>query len=331
MHSHPLSLDVGMEQGTSQNEHFCDVCGELVEGLCYRCKDCEFNVHPLCTQLPQQLCHARHTIHPLKLEKISSSTSCAVCHVCAGACDSWRYRCEICGFDIHMECLLVPCDHPPTQRSISRRWPPPACDLPTQRTIPKCGPSTDPPQPPLAPPPHYVAYDPYRVSPCPSLYNTYNYVNQFPPCGRTCLPMPQAAVSSVKGSNTQLLPYNGACRGLAPSPSPNNMYNYVNHDSPCGPPLPHYGAYPYMPSGPSPYNMYVNSVQSYGLPLPLPHYGAYTYGMIPSGPNPYHNNYANQAVEGGATHGRKRKMIYKIIKQLTLGVASSAIFALISG
>ncbi|KAA8516386.1 hypothetical protein F0562_016679 [Nyssa sinensis] len=241
MHSHPLSLDVGMEQGTSQNEHFCDVCGELVEGLCYRCKDCEFNVHPLCTQLPQQLCHhPRHTIHPLKLEKISSSRSCAVCHVCAGACDSWRYRCEICGFDIHMECLLVPCDHPPTQRSISPRWPPPACDLPTQRSDPK-----------------------------------------FPP-------------------------YNGACRGLVPSPSPNNMYNYVNHDSPCGPPLPHYGAYPNMPSGPSPYPIYVNSVQSYGLPLPLPpplplplpHYGAYTYGMIPSGPNPYHNNYANQAVEG---------------------------------
>ncbi|KAA8516380.1 hypothetical protein F0562_016673 [Nyssa sinensis] len=142
-------------QGTRQNERFCDVCGEFVEGLFYRCKDCEFDVHPLCTQLPQHLRHALHTIHPLMLHTSSSSP----CAVCGGTCNFWRYRCGICSFDIHVECVLTPCDHPPTQRTIPPWHPPP------------------PPQPLLSRPPHYGTAYAYGVSSGPP--NPYNiYVNQ---------------------------------------------------------------------------------------------------------------------------------------------------------
>ncbi|KAA8518950.1 hypothetical protein F0562_016276 [Nyssa sinensis] len=100
------------------------------------CKDCEFDVHPLCTQLPQHLRHVLHPVHPLTLQTSSSSW----CAVCRGACPSWRYRCGVCGFDIHLECVLTPCV-PPTQRT--------------------------PPPPP--PPPHYAAY-----TPNPYMYNCVN-------------------------------------------------------------------------------------------------------------------------------------------------------------
>ncbi|CAN8324144.1 unnamed protein product [Cochlearia groenlandica] len=35
--------------------------------------------------------------------------------VCQGPCRSWRYRCELCRFDIHMECILAVCNTSPNQ------------------------------------------------------------------------------------------------------------------------------------------------------------------------------------------------------------------------
>ncbi|KAA8516378.1 hypothetical protein F0562_016671 [Nyssa sinensis] len=127
MHPHPLTLVVRSAQEMSQNERSCDVCGEFVEGLFYQCKDCEFDVHPLGTQLPQELRHALHTIHPLMLQTSSSSQPCAVC---GGPCATSV------GFvtDIHVECVLT------------------TCDRPTKCTIP---PPLPQPQPQLALPPHY--------------------------------------------------------------------------------------------------------------------------------------------------------------------------------
>ncbi|KAJ0088002.1 hypothetical protein Patl1_31792 [Pistacia atlantica] len=36
-------------KSTRQIDRICDVCRDGVEGLFYRCKECEFDVHPLCT------------------------------------------------------------------------------------------------------------------------------------------------------------------------------------------------------------------------------------------------------------------------------------------
>ncbi|KAK4419026.1 putative nucleoredoxin 1-1 [Sesamum alatum] len=102
---HALSLVTRKAQGARQVDRICDVCRDPVEGLFYRCKECEFDVHPLCTQLPEKLQHALHKIHPLILQ---SSTVPGFCGVCGGSCSSWRYRCEVCNFDIHLECVLVP-------------------------------------------------------------------------------------------------------------------------------------------------------------------------------------------------------------------------------
>ncbi|XP_073275319.1 protein VACUOLELESS GAMETOPHYTES-like [Primulina huaijiensis] len=114
MHQHELSLVMRKAESQRQVDRICNVCLDPVEGLFYRCKECEFDVHPLCTQLPQQLHHALHKAHFLTLK---SSKTPGFCAVCKGACSGWRYRCGACNFDIHLECVLVPIVPCPKQQS----------------------------------------------------------------------------------------------------------------------------------------------------------------------------------------------------------------------
>ncbi|CAH8265098.1 unnamed protein product [Arabidopsis lyrata] len=83
-------------------ERLCNICDESVEGLYYRCIACDFDVHPLCTRLPQHVRHVPHPAHPLEL---SHSEANSTCMVCRGAIQSWRYKCGPCGLDVHMECV----------------------------------------------------------------------------------------------------------------------------------------------------------------------------------------------------------------------------------
>ncbi|KAG8376948.1 hypothetical protein BUALT_Bualt09G0117100 [Buddleja alternifolia] len=155
---------------TRQMDRVCDVCADPVEGLFYRCKKCEFNVHPLCTQLPQNLRHALHTIHPLNLQSSSVSSFCAVCR---GLCKNWRYRCGTCNnFDIHLECVLVPVV-PCTGNAQTS----------TQRGIPKFGQGI-----PFQPPPQFLPYYNYGFPYAPAGanypsgygFNMYHCQNMYP-------------------------------------------------------------------------------------------------------------------------------------------------------
>ncbi|KAJ4704588.1 Cysteine/Histidine-rich C1 domain family protein [Melia azedarach] len=128
MHSqHQLHLVLRQPQATPQNDRICDVCGDYVEGLLYRCKLCDFDVHPLCTQLPRHVRHFLHPLHPLTLQPFSSTW----CAVCRKKCTSWRYRCGICCVDIHLECLSIVCDaSTSTPRLVRQRSAPPAASPP---------------------------------------------------------------------------------------------------------------------------------------------------------------------------------------------------------
>ncbi|KAH6806242.1 hypothetical protein C2S51_031073 [Perilla frutescens var. frutescens] len=106
MHHHALTLVMRKADAkTRQVDRICDVCRDPVDGLFYRCRECEFDVHPLCTQLPEKLNHALHNTHPLILQ---SSPAAGFCTVCRRSCGGWRYRCGICCFDIHLECVMEP-------------------------------------------------------------------------------------------------------------------------------------------------------------------------------------------------------------------------------
>ncbi|XWS67125.1 hypothetical protein CRYUN_Cryun05aG0260100 [Craigia yunnanensis] len=118
---HNLSLALRNPQATNQNVHACDVCGDLIEGLFYRCQLCDFDVHPICTQLPEHVKHVMHPNHLLKLQSFHPGW----CMVCKGMCTSWRYRCELCSYDLHLECVLAPFNMS-TPRFVPPAAPPPS-------------------------------------------------------------------------------------------------------------------------------------------------------------------------------------------------------------
>ncbi|KAG8390043.1 hypothetical protein BUALT_Bualt01G0042100 [Buddleja alternifolia] len=95
---HPLTL-----VNHPVNDRFCDLCGDLVHGLFYTCRACEFDVHPLCTQLPL---HVQLPLHPHHLLKLQPGSGPAGCALCFKACTFWRYRCDACSLDVHLECVL---------------------------------------------------------------------------------------------------------------------------------------------------------------------------------------------------------------------------------
>lgn len=64
----------------------CDICEECVDGLFYTCSFCDFNVHPVCTQIPTKLQHGHLPNHSLTLRQPRMSSWCVVCW---DACTSW--------------------------------------------------------------------------------------------------------------------------------------------------------------------------------------------------------------------------------------------------
>ncbi|KAL8507843.1 hypothetical protein ACS0TY_018400 [Phlomoides rotata] len=139
MHPHSLTLVFRRPQQSRQINRICDVCRDPVEGMFFRCKECEFDVHPVCTKLPEKLNHALHSTHPLTLQ--SSNLVPKFCAVCKNSCQGWQYRCEICNFDIHLGCVLAPVIPCVQHEKIS------------QRGLPLFGQRI-----PFRPPPQYVSY-----------------------------------------------------------------------------------------------------------------------------------------------------------------------------
>ncbi|KAF8104142.1 hypothetical protein N665_0178s0026 [Sinapis alba] len=103
---HELSLVVRKQQSTRLNERACDIFNQSVEGLFYRCKLCEFDVHPLCTQLPQKVRHVLPPAHQLEFH-LGGASPCMVCY----------NPCELCRFDIHRECILSVCNTSPSNQT----------------------------------------------------------------------------------------------------------------------------------------------------------------------------------------------------------------------
>lgn len=97
-HPHVLQL---MEKPKLPN-HKCNLCQKTIKGMVYRCKACEFFMHPVCSQLTEYLFrHAIHPPHALRLQLMASSK----CDVCDKSCKHWRYFCGICDVHIHVGCL----------------------------------------------------------------------------------------------------------------------------------------------------------------------------------------------------------------------------------
>ncbi|KAK6231358.1 DC1 - like 10 [Theobroma cacao] len=213
MHEHDLKLVVSKPQATSlQNERFCDLCGDPVQGIFYQCRLCEFDVHPLCTKLPEYVRHVMHKEHPLRLQGSVPGR----CMVCKDTCTSWHYRCGICCFDLHLECVLAPCEEEATSTSTSRSLKSPV-------------PPPSPSAPSLCNAYGYGAIPPPPSPSAPSLYNAYGYGAIPPP------PSSSASPYYVYGY--------GAIQ--PPPPPPSSPYYAYGYGAIPPPP---YSAYGYRPS-----------------------------------------------------------------------------------
>ncbi|XP_062190178.1 protein VACUOLELESS GAMETOPHYTES-like [Phragmites australis] len=80
----------------------CDLCTEGCPpgSLVYRCIQCGFEVHPLCTMLPQTIRSPLHPEHDLHM--VPSNGSCKACHE---VLPMWHYRCGFCLFNLHIACV----------------------------------------------------------------------------------------------------------------------------------------------------------------------------------------------------------------------------------
>ncbi|KAF8717980.1 hypothetical protein HU200_025446 [Digitaria exilis] len=94
---HPLAFELGPDD----DHRGCDVCGTPIRGMHYRCRPCDFDVHPVCSQLPGAAVSPLHPEHLLMLN-VGVPKECARC----GSHCVWRYTCGVCWFYLHPRCLL---------------------------------------------------------------------------------------------------------------------------------------------------------------------------------------------------------------------------------
>ncbi|KAH6558847.1 hypothetical protein KP509_1Z042300 [Ceratopteris richardii] len=103
---HPLHL----ETLANNRGHTCNVCGDPASPTVYRCDECRFDVHPHCARAPRFIQHSCHK-HILKLiaKEDAYSGSCW-CDVCGKEVTSRMYHCSSCEFDVHISCIMLPCN-----------------------------------------------------------------------------------------------------------------------------------------------------------------------------------------------------------------------------
>lgn len=93
---HTLTLSCLPTSGSSSVRWSCDLCMEACPpgDLVYRCTDCLFDVHPLCTMLPQTIRSPLHPRHDLRL--VPSAGTCQEVSV-------WNYVCS-CPLKVNIAC-----------------------------------------------------------------------------------------------------------------------------------------------------------------------------------------------------------------------------------
>ncbi|KAM0842134.1 hypothetical protein ACQ4PT_058536 [Festuca glaucescens] len=95
---HPLTLE---REVFVDDPHTCDLCDRPIQGMHYSCRPCDFDVHPVCSQLPAATVSPLHPEHLVMLA-VATPTECTLCSTDC----SWGYRCFPCGVNLHPRCLL---------------------------------------------------------------------------------------------------------------------------------------------------------------------------------------------------------------------------------
>nr|CAB3458587.1 unnamed protein product [Digitaria exilis] len=85
----------------------CDICDRDCPpgSFVYSCIGCGFDVHALCTMLPERVANPYHPGHELRMVfSLHGSGSCSACHQ---QLPVWRYSCSP-GEELHIACAVNP-------------------------------------------------------------------------------------------------------------------------------------------------------------------------------------------------------------------------------
>ncbi|KAH6821324.1 Cysteine/Histidine-rich C1 domain family protein [Perilla frutescens var. hirtella] len=83
----------------------CDVCGKSSKGFAFRCRACNFQMHPCCAMLTTEAHFPAHP-HALRLlPAVSTTTNGGVaCGQCSKRRSGRMYRCTVCEYHLHAVC-----------------------------------------------------------------------------------------------------------------------------------------------------------------------------------------------------------------------------------
>ncbi|PAN14778.1 hypothetical protein PAHAL_2G443800 [Panicum hallii] len=98
---HTLKLSrIPHPSASSPIRWYCDLCLEVCPpgSFMYRCTQCLFDVHPLCTMLPQTIRSPLHPEHDLRMVP-----SFGDCSACEQSLPVWHYVCP-CAVRLHIDC-----------------------------------------------------------------------------------------------------------------------------------------------------------------------------------------------------------------------------------
>ncbi|XP_027181723.1 uncharacterized protein LOC113780104 [Coffea eugenioides] len=111
---HPLILCELQKENddgsTDQKSAVCYGCQEqILDPAAYSCFRCDFFLHKRCAELPRQITHPMHFLHPLVLlGRPAYSSGCCSCNACGqGHWKYFTYHCSLCEFDLDVSCAIL--------------------------------------------------------------------------------------------------------------------------------------------------------------------------------------------------------------------------------
>ncbi|KAF7851827.1 hypothetical protein BT93_L2601 [Corymbia citriodora subsp. variegata] len=97
-HQHLLTICAIREH----EEIDCAACEKHCSNQSYCCKKCKFFLHKSCAELSREL---KHDLHPHNLTLCDTANlGCRHCDACLKRFRGFTYRCELCNFDLDIEC-----------------------------------------------------------------------------------------------------------------------------------------------------------------------------------------------------------------------------------
>lgn len=104
--SHPHQLK-SCNIKEESNRMTCKACEMHLSGEVYSCLDCIFFLHRSCAELHTELVHSLHPDHFLVLQAKSHQNAGRFhCSCCSEASSGFVYSCEMCNFNLDIECAL---------------------------------------------------------------------------------------------------------------------------------------------------------------------------------------------------------------------------------